>query len=197
MNIPGLKKLYQSQTWFTLMWLLLAVVFSLQAAPIVDACLSQNPTGSFYNFSLGYTGPEHVPKPELHRVYRNFYDDYAPDSPVATKSVANPVPNTLAWVIPGKGPYPTLGAPGAGDVFVTAADDIAGLNAPQIAKRLTIPESDTFTVVRFKTPQSGVASPINRTDPGFIGGGRTAGGAREFVIPNQSIPDSSVVEVVR
>jgi len=112
------------------------------------------------------------------------------------KSVANPVPETLARVVPGKGPYPTLGLPGAEDVFVTAADDIAGLNALQISKRLTIPESAAFTVIKFKTPKSGLASPINRTNPGFIGGGRTAGGAREFVLPNQPVPSGAVVEIV-
>ncbi len=43
---------------------------------------------------------------------------------------------------------------------------------------------------------SGIASPVNRTDPGFIGGGRTAGGAREFVIPNGAIPAGSSARIV-
>jgi RHS repeat-associated protein len=86
-----------------------------------------------------------------------------------TKNVANPVPETLARVIPGKGPSPTLGPPGKSDVFVTAADDIAGLHAKQIAERLTIDPADSFTVIKFPTPQSGLASPVNRLDPGFIG----------------------------
>lgn len=81
-------------------------------------------------------------------------------------------------------------------MYVTAADDIAGLNAKQIAQRLTINEADVFTVIRFPTPQSGLASPINRLDPGFVGGGRTAGGAREFVLPNGPIPVGARIEVI-
>jgi RHS repeat-associated protein len=112
-----------------------------------------------------------------------------------TRGVSNPVPSTVARVVPDN-PITrasgTLGRPGANDVFVTAADDIRGLNAKQIAERLTIPESPTgFRVIEFPTPKSGIASPVNRTDPGFIGGGRTAGAAREFVIPNGAIPAGS------
>ncbi|MGH8480804.1 MAG: RHS repeat domain-containing protein, partial [Gammaproteobacteria bacterium] len=43
-------------------------------------------------------------------------------------AVTNPIPDTLARVIPGQRSFPTLGPPGKSDVFVTAADDIAGLN---------------------------------------------------------------------
>jgi RHS repeat-associated protein len=114
---------------------------------------------------------------------------------IATNTVTNPVPNTMARVVPDT-PITrasgTLGRPGADDVFVTAADDIRGLNAQQIAERLTIPQSPTgFRVSTFPTPNSGVASPVLRPDPGFIGGGRTAGGAREFVIPNGPIPSGA------
>jgi len=43
-------------------------------------------------------------------------------------------------------------------------------------------------ILRFKIPNnSGVATPINRQIPGFIGRGRTAGKLPEFVIPNQPI----------
>ena len=111
----------------------------------------------------------------------------------AAKTVANPLPSTMARVIPEGIPATTLGRPGAADVFVTAADDIAGMNASQIANRLGIPQSPTgFRVFEFPTPQSGVASPVFRTDPGFIGGGLTSGGAREFVIPNGPIPPGAV-----
>jgi RHS repeat-associated protein len=44
---------------------------------------------------------------------------------------------------------------------------------------------------------TGIASPINRTNPGFVGGGRTAGGAREFVIPNGGLPPGVRIRVVR
>jgi hypothetical protein len=102
----------------------------------------------------------------------------------------------LARVIPGEGPFLKLGPPGKLDVFVTAADDIAGLNATEIAKRLTIPESSTYTVIVFPTPAEGLASPILRSDVGFVGRGFTAGGAREFVVPNGPIPAGATVEVL-
>ena len=109
----------------------------------------------------------------------------------------NPLPKKVARVVPENVNAKTLGRPGADDVFVTAADDIQGLNAKQIADKLTIPESSSgFKVIEFDTP-SGIASPINRTDPGFIGGGRTAGGAREFVVPNTKIPAGATTRTVR
>ena len=100
-------------------------------------------------------------------------------------------------MIPGEGPFPTLGPPGRTDVFVTAADDIAGLSPAQIAERLTIPQSSSFTVIEFPTPAQGLASPILRTDPGFVGRGFTAGGAREFVLPNGPVPAGAATRVVR
>ena len=103
-------------------------------------------------------------------------------------------PDELARVIPNNIDAKTLGAPGSEDVFVTAADDIKGLNASEIANKLTIPESGSgFKVIEFNTPNNGIASPINRSDPGFVGKGKTAGGAREFVIPNQKIPTNAKI----
>ena len=85
---------------------------------------------------------------------------------------------------------------GGNEVFVTASSDIRGMNATQIAKRLTIPESETgFKVIEFKTTQ-GIATPINRDLPGFVGYGRTAGNAREFVIPNQPIPKDAKIKII-
>ncbi len=112
------------------------------------------------------------------------------------KGVANPVPREMARVIPGTGPFLTLARPGAADVFVTAVEDIAGLSAAQTARRLAIPESEAFTVIRFPAAETGVASPILRTDARFIGGGRTAGGAREFVVPNGPIPPNATTVIV-
>lgn len=44
--------------------------------------------------------------------------------------------------------------------FVTAADDIAGMDSAQIAKRLTIPQSPTgFRVIEFPTLSQGVTTP--------------------------------------
>jgi hypothetical protein len=61
------------------------------------------------------------------------------------------------------------------------------MTAEQIASRLGIPHSNTFTIIHFPTPAEGLAAPVFRTNPGFIGGGLTSGGAPEFVIPNGPI----------
>jgi len=111
-------------------------------------------------------------------------------------TVANPVPSTVARVVPGSTVPSTLGRAGASDVFVTAADDIVGMNAAQIQQRLSISPSPTYTVIEFPTPSSGLASPVNRLDPGFVGGGVTGGGAREFVLPNGPVPANATWRVV-
>lgn len=113
------------------------------------------------------------------------------------KRITNPVPLRLARVIPANIKSKTLGAPDATDVFVTAADDIVGLNASQIANKLTIPNSSSgFKIIEFNVPRIGLSSPINRTNRGFIGFGRTAGGAREFSLPNQLIPKGSIINII-
>jgi hypothetical protein len=72
------------------------------------------------------------------------------------------------------------------------------MDATQIANRLTIPQSSTgYTIFEFPTPSQGLASPINRTDFGFVGFGRTAGGAREFTLPNQPIPPNATTRTVQ
>jgi hypothetical protein len=113
-------------------------------------------------------------------------------------TISNSVPSRLARVIPAHIDAKTLGALGVDDVFVTAADDILGLNAKQISKRLTIPYSKTgYKVIEFDNPVIGLASPINRTNVGFVGFGRTAGGSREFLIPNQVIPITAKIKVIK
>jgi hypothetical protein len=115
----------------------------------------------------------------------------------AANIVANPVPSTLARIISGNVPAASLRRPGATHVFVTAAEDIAGLNASQVAQRLTIPQSSSaFKVIEFSAPQSVLASPDFRANPGFIGGGRTLGGARGFVNPNGKIPSGLIIKIV-
>jgi len=118
------------------------------------------------------------------------------DGLVAAKGVTNPVPSNLARVVPGNVNPKTLGR--TGDVFVTDANALKGLNSKQIADKLTIPQSSSgFKVIEFPSSNvSGIASPINRTNPGFIQGGRTAGGAPEFVIPNGPIPAGATTRVV-
>lgn len=101
--------------------------------------------------------------------------------------ITNPIPTTLARIIPGNVNPATLGRPGALDVFVTDAEGIAGMNPQQISEYLTIPYSPTYTIYQFATPAEGLASPVFRSDPGFVGGGLTMGGAPEFVMPNMSI----------
>ena len=114
-------------------------------------------------------------------------------SPSDNLPVSNPVPGRMARVMPAKyaNAAETLGPSGADDVFVTAADDIAGIASSQeLATRLTLldktgnPVRGPFAVLEFDTPSVGVASPLFRNNPGFVGMGKTAGGAREFVIPN-------------
>jgi Novel toxin 10 len=100
-------------------------------------------------------------------------------------------------VIPGGISATTLGAPGAADVFVTTSEAIEGLDAAGLAERLTIPQSPSgFQVIQFSTPESGLASPVFRTNPGFIQGGFSAEGAPEFVIPNGPIPAGATITVV-
>lgn len=106
------------------------------------------------------------------------------------------VPTTLARVIPGEGPFPTLGPPGATDVFVTDAQAIKGMNSTEISKALTITPSTTYTVIEFPTPSEGLASPVYRTNPGYVGGGLTAGGKPEYVVPNGPIPPGASTRIV-
>jgi hypothetical protein len=44
-------------------------------------------------------------------------------------------------------------------------------------------------VLEFDASAAERALPVHRSDPGFAGRGRTAGGAREFVIPNYCISE--------
>lgn len=79
-------------------------------------------------------------------------------------------------------------------MFVTAADDLAGITSSSgAAQRLTLLNKaenlrqGPFSVIEFDAPTSGLASPVFRNDPGFIQGGFTQGGAREFVLPNLNV----------
>ena len=118
-------------------------------------------------------------------------------SSTADTTIANPVPATVARVIPGEGPFPTLGLPGASDVFVTDPAAIQGMTPAQISQRLGIPPSDTYSVIQFPTPSSGLASPVFRSNPGFVGGGLTTGGAPEFVLPNGPVPTGATTTIIR
>ena len=116
----------------------------------------------------------------------------------AASKAVNAVPSMLARVIPADIDAATLGAPTAKDVFVTAASDLSRITTPAgIAKRLGIPAAKAFRVIEFPASSvEGLASPINRTNPGFVGGGLTAGGAREFVLPNGPIPSGATTRII-
>jgi RHS repeat-associated protein len=114
----------------------------------------------------------------------------------AAADAANPLPDQVARVIPGDIDPVTLGNPGDPDVFVTDANAIQGMDSTQMANALGIPESDSgFNVIEFDTPD-GIASPINRSNPGFVGGGQTSGGLPECVVPNGPIPPGSTTYYV-
>ncbi|MBL0317837.1 MAG: hypothetical protein IPP74_00785 [Alphaproteobacteria bacterium] len=108
------------------------------------------------------------------------------------------LPSTLVRVVTGDVDLTTLGAPGAIDFFVTTPESIVEMNSLEISKALAIPESSTgYTIIEFSAPKSGIASPVFRSNPGFVGKGITAGGASEFVIPNQPIPLGAIIRKVR
>jgi hypothetical protein len=117
----------------------------------------------------------------------------------AVSKITNAVPGTLARVVPANIKKVDNLGPGTADVFVTDASTLKGLNVTQIASKLTIQESTSgFKVIEFSSKSvSGIASPIGRSNPGFIQGGRTAGGAPEFVIPNGPIPIGATTRVVK
>lgn len=117
----------------------------------------------------------------------------------AAKAIANPVSDTLARVVPRNLNPTMLGKPGDLDVFVTNASELRGLSNAQIAEKLAIPEiPGGFKVIEFSSSSvQGIASPVFRTNPGFVHGGRTAGGAAEFVIPNGPIPAGAIQWIPR
>ncbi len=107
------------------------------------------------------------------------------------------LPTTLARVIPNGIEVSSLGVPGAATVYVIDAAAIEGMSAKQIQEGLAIPESSTgYQIITFPAPAEGLASPINRGDPGFVGGGKTAGGLPEYSIPNGPIPPGATTTIV-
>jgi hypothetical protein len=101
-------------------------------------------------------------------------------------------PSRMVRVVEEKfGGTATLGHPSAARVFVAPAEDIAGVTSPRaLAERLTLLDvygklrPGPFSVTEFDTPAEGLAVPVFRTNPGFVQGGFTGGGAREFDVPN-------------
>ncbi len=129
-------------------------------------------------------------------------DGFMRDSTVVTGvsrafNAGNAVHN-LVRVIPTKDfPTTTLGRPADSEAFVTTALALDGLQPNQIARRLAIPDSHSFSVIQF--PVSSVQSikvPQFSDKPGFIPGGFTKGGAPEFIIPNGPFPEGCSITTI-
>ena len=118
----------------------------------------------------------------------------APVAPIgeSSRGVLNPVPSRMARVVPAEfAGGSRLAAPSATEAWVTAADDLAGIATSEaLASRLTLVDRSGSlipgprAIIEFDAVTEGLASPVLRDAPGFVGRGMTGGGAREFVIPN-------------
>ena len=116
------------------------------------------------------------------------------------QKAVNEVPKMFARVIPynpGSPMPPTIGRENDPSVFVTAAEDVAGLNAAQLSQRLGIKSAQEFLIIRFPAPKPGLSTPLTFDNPQFVGRGLTSGGAREFMIPNGTLPITATFEVVK
>ena len=113
------------------------------------------------------------------------------------EEVTNPPVDRLARVVPAVfANAATLAPPSKTEAFVTAAEDLEGITtAVELAEQLTLVDkagrllSGQWAIIEFDAPEVGLASPLVSEIPGFVGRGRTAGGAREFVIPSTAISD--------
>ncbi|PSQ82867.1 MAG: hypothetical protein BRD44_06485 [Bacteroidetes bacterium QS_7_67_15] len=113
--------------------------------------------------------------------------------------VANSVPERLARVVSADRvrveELERVGPPWREEVFVTAEEDLAGfLATPELlSSRLGIPLAESYWIITFavRRVRGPVTSPVREEAQCFVGGGRTRGGAREFHIQNQPIPDSA------
>jgi hypothetical protein len=109
-----------------------------------------------------------------------------------TQRFARAVPEDVARKIEAGFTNVTLARPGDPDVFITAAEDLARYRTQSaVESRLALPSGPQRAVITFKYDweAGGIASPILRNYPEFIGGGITAGGAREWVIPNRPLSE--------
>ena len=121
--------------------------------------------------------------------------DYVTNLIPPNRRFARIVPVEIVYALQ-RGQSRPLGRPYQQDgIFVTAANDIANvIDAHGLARRLGLVDESgnllqgPFGIVEFTLRSlRGLASPVFRTNPGFVGFGRTVGGAREFVIPNRRI----------
>lgn len=131
------------------------------------------------------------------------YGSFGVGSGIQAASKASIVPSRMARVVPAE--YANgarLAGPNASEAWVTAADDIAGITTSKgLAERLTLVDEGgnllpgPRAVIEFDAPASGMASPVFRSNPGFVPGGYTAGGAREFVVPNMNVNELKNVTI--
>ncbi len=111
-----------------------------------------------------------------------------------TRRYARAIPNWVAELIESGERGISLAPPSETDAFITAAEDLARYRSQaSVAKRLTLPPGNR-AIVTFKY-HGPIASPVLRENPGFLPGGLTAGGAREWVIPNQPLDALNVSDV--
>ena len=115
-----------------------------------------------------------------------------------TVSPANAIPATFARVVPGSGPLTSLAKPGESEAWVTDAKLLRGLSASKIQDLLRIrPDATGYRVIEFPSSSaSNIASPVFRPNEGFVGGGKTGGGAPEWVIRNEPIPEGATIRTV-
>jgi hypothetical protein len=95
-------------------------------------------------------------------------------------------------------------------VFISAAEDLEGINTVAGAQQRlslfsdaagTVPNTSSNTLVTFRignVNNIGLSTPIETVRPrgyGFIGGGQTAGGAREWIINNGTASDLGIYDI--
>ncbi len=115
----------------------------------------------------------------------------------ATRRFARAVPERVARDIEAGLKDVYLAKPGDPDVFITAAEDLARYRTQaSVERRLTLPAGQRAVVTfKYDVEAGGIASPIFRHYPEFVGGGRTLGGAREWVIPNRPLDQLPIWDI--
>ncbi len=90
-----------------------------------------------------------------------------------------------------------LAKPEDPDVFITAAEDLARYRTQaSVERRLGLPPGQRAVVTfKYDVEAGGIACPICRSYPEFIGRGRTIGGAREWVIPNRPLSELPIWDI--
>lgn len=120
--------------------------------------------------------------------------------------VVNPLPGRFARVVSlehlndiESGVLQIGRADNDGRIFVVAADDIAGISTPEeLAKRLTLLNESgqlnvkSYAIIEFNLDDvTNLTFPVFRSNPGFISGGYTLGGAREYTMANKYLSELS------